>query len=243
MTEPGYVQSDPTGIVAWLEQQLALDEKLNRTAELRFKRAFLRDTKWINVLLDMDCPHTTGLKEMAWRYRGRPGFKPEWTPKDVDPNEPPPKEEFQPNGEWCMICSYERDPEKPLPYPFICPHTGEERRRAVLRLLWNTLTPNNLAHQPDGYQLTGHLHGVKVLPPGEAIQASFHRDMWNEAKGFQRGLAYAIYYLDLEHWHDAVDSVVILTESMKAYEAHIRGEEYEINGFPYTEGDFPEEEE
>jgi hypothetical protein len=141
--------------------------------------------------------------------------------------------EFSSDG--CLICSYDREPSDPLPHP--CPHTPEERTKRVLRLLWDTLVPNNLAHQPDGYQLTGHLYGVKRLDREEALAALTHRDDWNERKGFQRGLTYAIYYLDLARWHDTVDSVVIITETMRAHEAMLQGEPYEIKGFPYIEED------
>jgi hypothetical protein len=74
-------REDPTGILPWLDQQLDQDEKLGRAGVL-FQRWFLWDAVRWGADLTFPCGLTDGLQIMAWQYRDRPGFKPEWTPRD-----------------------------------------------------------------------------------------------------------------------------------------------------------------
>lgn len=133
----------------------------------------------------------------------------------------------------CVVCTYDWEWEQERGTAGTCTHSDADRMTYVLRMIWDTLVPNTTAVDSRNDFASRHVDKVRELSREDAACLQIERDSYHERKGFQRGLAYAIGYLDHPTWKDSrAPEATIIMETYRQWEAHLRGEPYEIRGWP-----------
>jgi hypothetical protein len=127
----------------------------------------------------------------------------------------------------CLVCTLDWEYREKT-----CSHTDADRITYVLRILWNTLVPNTQATDPRNTFPSMHVDEVRALSRDDADLLQRERDELIERRGFKRGLAYAIQYLDWPTWKDATSEAEIVVETYRHWAAHLKDELYDIKGWP-----------